>query len=158
MKLFGLILTFFSFSYGISQTVGSTFSSSNGNNQLIYQSIAQPYALHTQAFGFNNHLHQGQILPQLNPNAMDQIALKVFPNPAREVIHVQFSTDQAIRNLEIRDINGRIILSEPFEHPRKEIVKNINHLHSGIYTIIATSTDGQRTVCKISKVKSIHQP
>ena len=158
MRLFLLVLTFFSFNYCSSQTIGSTFSSSNGNNQLNYQTIGQPYALHIQSRGFDNNLYQGQILPKLDLNVIEQVTLKVFPNPAREVIHIQFSTDQSIKSIEIRDIKGRIILSESFERPQKEIVKNINHLHPGIYTITGTSTHGQRSVSKISKVKSIHQP
>jgi hypothetical protein len=140
------------------QTIGSTFQSQNGAEHQLISSIGQPYALHSRAFGFNNRLHQGQILPKLNPFAIEQLTLKVFPNPARELIHIQFSTDQAIRAIEVRDINGRIMLSESFEHPQQEAVKNINDLHPGIYTISATSSDGQRSVTKISKVKSIHQP
>jgi len=158
VRFFILVLVFFSFSYCSSQTIGSTFSSSNENNELNYQTIGQPYALHIQSWGFNNNLYQGQILPKLNPNVIEQVTLRVFPNPAREVIHIQFSTDQSIKSIEFRDINGRIILSESFEHPQQEVVKIINHLHPGIYTITATSTHGQRSVSKISKVKSIHQP
>ena len=140
------------------QTIGSNFQAQQGTTHQIISSIGQPYASHIQAFGFHNNLHQGQILPKINPKAIEQLTLKVFPNPAREIIHIQFSTNQAIRTIEVRDINGRIILSESFEQPQQEVVKNINHLHPGIYTITATSTLGQRSVCKISKVKSIHQP
>lgn len=140
------------------QTLGSNFSARNGTTHQLVSSIGQPYALHTRAYGFNNNLHQGQILPKLNPNELEQLTLKVFPNPARDIIHILFSTDQAMRAIEMRDINGRIILSESFENPRKEAIKNINFLHPGIYTITATSIDGQRSVCKVSKVKSIHQP
>ena len=140
------------------QTIGSNFQAQQGNTHQIKSSIGQPYASHIQAFGFNNNLHQGQILPKLNPLVIEQLTLKVFPNPARELIHIQFSTDQAIRAIEVRDINGRIMLSESFEHPQQEAVKNINDLHPGIYTISATSSDGQQSVTKISKVKSIHQP
>lgn len=156
--MFLLVLTFFSFSYCSSQTIGSNFRARQGTTYQIISSIGQPYASHIQAFGFNNNLHQGQILPKLNPNVLDQLTLKVFPNPARDIIHIQFSTDLAIRAIEVRDIKGRIILSESFERPQKEIVKNINHLHPGIYTITGTSTHGRRSVSKISKVKSIHQP
>ena len=158
MRFFILVLVFFSFSYCSSQTIGSNFHARQGTTYQIISSIGQPYASHIQSFGFNNNLNQGQILPKLDPNVIEQVTLRVFPNPAREVIHIQFSTDQSIKSIEIRDINGRIILSELFDHTRKEIVKNINHLHPGIYTITATSAHGQRSVCKISKVKSIHQP
>ena len=140
------------------QTIGSNFQAQQGTTHHIISSIGQPYASHIQALGFNKNLHQGQILPKLNPNALEQLTIKVFPNPAREIIHIQFSTDQAIRAIEVRDINGRIILSESFENPQHEVIKNINHLHPGIYTITAISTYGQQSVCKISKVKSIHQP
>ena len=140
------------------QTLGSNFQAQENTFHQLISSIGQPYALHTQAYGFNNKLHQGQILPKLNPSELEQSTLKVFPNPAREIIHILFSTDQAIHAIEMRDINGRIVLSESFENPRKEAIKNINFLHPGIYTITATSVDGKRSVCKISKVKSIHQP
>ena len=158
MRLFLLVFTFFSFNYCSSQTIGSNFNARQGTTYQIISSIGQPYASHIQSFGFNNNLHQGQILPKLNPNALEQLTIKVFPNPARDIIHIQFSTDQAIRAIEVRDINGRIILSESFENPQHEVIKNINHLHPGIYTITGTSTHGQRSVSKISKVKSIHQP
>jgi len=158
MRLFLFVLTFFSFSYCSSQTIGSNFHARQGTTYQIISSIGQPYASHIQSFGFNNNLNQGQILPKLDPNVIEQVTLRVFPNPAREVIHIQFLMDQGIRVIEIRDIKGRIILSESFERPQKEIVKNINHLHPGIYTITGTSTHGQRSVSKISKVKSIHQP
>ena len=158
MRLFLFVLTFFSFSYCSSQTIGSNFHARQGTTYQIISSIGQPYASHIQSFGFNNNLNQGQILPKLDPNVIEQVTLRVFPNPAREVIHIQFLMDQEIRVIEIRDIKGRIILSESFERPQKEIVKNINHLHPGIYTITGTSTHGQRSVSKISKVKSIHQP
>jgi len=142
----------------LAQTIGSNFHTQQSNTDQIISSIGQPYASHIQAFGFNNNLHQGQILPKLNPNVLDQLTLKVFPNPAREIIHIQFSTDLAIRAIEVRDINGRIILSETFVHPQQEAVKNINYLHPGIYTITATSDNGQQSVCKIAKVNFIHQP
>ena len=158
MRLFLFVLTFFSFNYCSSQTIGSNFHARQGTTYQIISSIGQPYASHIQSFGFNNNLNQGQILPKLDPNVIEQVTLRVFPNPAREVIHIQFLMDQGIRVIEIRDIKGRIILSESFERPQKEIVKNINHLHPGIYTITGTSTHGQRSVSKISKVKSIHQP
>jgi len=158
MRLFILVLTFFGFSNCSSQTIGSNFHARQGTTYQIISSIGQPYASHIQSRGFDNNLYQGQILPKLDPNVIEQVTLKVFPNPAREVIHIQFSTDQSIKSIEIRDIKGRIILSESFERPQKEIVKNINHLHPGIYTITGTSTHGQRSVCKISKIKSIHQP
>ena len=140
------------------QTIGSNFQAQENTSHHLISTIGQPYALHTQANGFNNNLHQGQIFPKLNPSELEQLTLKVFPNPAREIIHILFSTDQAIRAIEMRDINGRIILNESFENPRKEAIKNINFLHPGIYTITATSVDGKRSVCKVSKVKSIHQP
>lgn len=155
---FTLVCWLSSLSTAQAQTIGSNFQAQLGNTHQIISSIGQPYASHIQAFGFNNNLHQGQILPKLNPNALDQLSLKVFPNPAREIIHIQFSTNQAIRTIKMRDINGRIVLSESFVNPRKEAIKNINFLHPGIYTITATSVDGQRSVCKVSKVKSIHQP
>ena len=56
--------------------------------------------------------------------------VKIFPNPASTKLKIE--SDYPINQLEISDLNGKIIVKKSF-YPTKEILENIAHLKSGIY-------------------------
>jgi hypothetical protein len=67
--------------------------------------------------------------------------ISIYPNPAKgKSIHIQFSAPEGMANVEITDINGRLILSRS-EHVNNKVIQlPINNLNNGIY-ILSISSD-----------------
>lgn len=61
--------------------------------------------------------------------------LKVFPNPATDVLKLAFNTEKAYQNSEIQisDLNGRIVYTESVETKDGLIAINIDILPKGVY-------------------------
>lgn len=70
--------------------------------------------------------------------------IKIYPNPAKDVINLSASNNFNLSKLEIIDINGRLIKSISIENmTRNEI--NISELQKGLYLINIYSNDGMIT-------------
>ena len=66
----------------------------------------------------------------LDFNQAERSELQVYPNPFREVIHIQIESVES-KSLVITDIQGRIVLE--FENVPNEI--NVSNLVPGIYLV-----------------------
>ncbi|HEX2898083.1 MAG TPA: T9SS type A sorting domain-containing protein, partial [Bacteroidia bacterium] len=81
---------------------------------------------------------------------------KTYPNPATEVIHVQFTLRQSSAvNLKIRDLSGREMMTESLGTQSvggHEADVNVSTLPAGTY-LLELSGDQQRMVKKINVVR-----
>lgn len=69
------------------------------------------------------------------------IGIKVFPNPAKEVLYMEFNEDFKINKLYLIDVNGKEILATNLDENRSI---NIHNLVKGIY-LIKFITDDEKT-------------
>lgn len=69
-------------------------------------------------------------------NDLTGASFKVFPNPAKESVTIQFK-DHALMSLKILDVTGRIVVQHSLEN-MSEITVPVNELKSGFYNIILT--------------------
>ncbi|MEA3505590.1 MAG: T9SS type A sorting domain-containing protein, partial [Bacteroidota bacterium] len=68
-------------------------------------------------------------------NSLESIIVKIYPNPVKSLLNIDFPNDYNIHNtiIEIVDINGRTILkSEPVSITSQLDIKKIN---SGLYLV-----------------------
>lgn len=71
-------------------------------------------------------------------------SLSVYPNPAKDVVNVANSDSAAINNVQITDVNGRIVKTANYKSVTNAQV-NIADLASGVYIMSVTSDNGTTT-------------
>jgi hypothetical protein len=72
--------------------------------------------------------------------------LSVYPNPASEVLNIEASSNAGAMNIEILDINGRIVVADATALANStSATLSIAHLEKGVYTLRIFSNEGQRT-------------
>ncbi|OUS09595.1 hypothetical protein A9Q93_13660 [Nonlabens dokdonensis] len=69
---------------------------------------------------------------------LDEVSVKIFPNPATDILNVSSPTQQ-LTSLEIVDLNGRLIKS--LEVNNTEVNANIEDLKPGLYILNISSND-----------------
>ncbi len=123
------------------------FPGSNGSGQsgLTYISaascgITSPTSMN--ALGFPNvHiiLTATGIETLSNQDFEIEKTLKVYPNPASEMLNIKIKDDDVLEFVEILDINGRSVV--------KSILSSVNvsQLHTGIYLVKVKSSKGLQT-------------
>ena len=72
-------------------------------------------------------------------------ALSVYPNPARDLIHVTIPQDYHYDRVEIVDLTGRIVLSQSLESSTGRATVHVDQLSGGIYLV---SLHGDQQVLK----------
>lgn len=75
------------------------------------------------------------------PTFENESALKVFPNPAKDVVSVQYKLDSANAQLEVYDIAGRSISTNVLSSSVGDLQFNTSSYPSGIY-IVVVKQDG----------------
>lgn len=65
--------------------------------------------------------------------------LKLFPNPADDLVNISFNRDVIINNIEVFDISGRQVNTSVFSSPGQQAVVMVNQLPSGVYFIKITA-------------------
>ncbi len=71
----------------------------------------------------------------------------VFPNPANDLLHILFTHTPVSGNLELYDLNGKIVKSIPLEMGFTPIVEiNISELASGLYLLHFTNAENNKGV------------
>jgi len=79
---------------------------------------------------------------QVGLNTAEQILtsnkLLVYPNPSSDLFTVQLP-NEAIQQIDIFDVNGRLVYSQSFRDGLSEIILNLSNLASGIYFINANN-------------------
>ena len=79
--------------------------------------------------------------------------LNAFPNPfsSNSTFNVQGNSNERV-NLELTDVNGKIVLSTNINMNSNFNFENYN-MSDGIYFLKATKADGEFSVLKVSKIK-----
>lgn len=61
--------------------------------------------------------------------------VRLFPNPVRDQINIQADWLGDINLLEIRNMNGQVMMSQQFNDPTSSIQLDVSDLHDGIYLL-----------------------
>ena len=143
------VLFIFACSYGqsISKQVigpgGQTFE--NGNNKLSYTVGEVAVGAMTDengAFQLGNGYYPSLNLSVLNLNSPEiRIQVKVFPNPAQEVIYITHPTEQFFE-VKVTDVNGKQILQTGHQ---KQQPLGVQTLTTGTYFITVTTKESKQT-------------
>ncbi|WP_107039611.1 T9SS type A sorting domain-containing protein [Brumimicrobium mesophilum] len=72
---------------------------------------------------------------------VDEI-FSVFPNPAKDIITVQYELSSSDAELEIYDISGRSIINQSLRNYEGETKINTSRFHSGVYVIVFKRSNG----------------
>ena len=149
-----LLLSLLSHSQTISKEVigsgGQTFE--NGNNKLSYTVGEVVVGAMTDEDGtsqLGNGYYPSLDLSTLNTETPElQLQVKVFPNPATEVIYVNHPTEQFFE-VAITDVSGKQILQTAHQKQQPLSVKTLT---TGTYFItVATKESKQSNTYKIIK-------
>ena len=65
-------------------------------------------------------------------------AVRIYPNPAKQYLHIENNTGTGIATFEIYTINGRLITKESNTN-----IINVSSLQTGLYLLRITDTDGK---------------
>jgi hypothetical protein len=122
---------------------GATFE--NGNNKLSYTAGEVVVGAMTDEDGtyqLGNGYYPSLDLTPLSIETSDlDLKIKVFPNPATEVIYITHPTEQFF-NVSITDVSGKQILQTAHQ---KEQPLSVQILTTGTYFIIVTTKDSKQT-------------
>ena len=136
---------------GYSQTIskqvigpgGQTFE--NGNNKLSYSVGEVVVGAMTDDEGrlqLGNGYYPSLNLSTLNTETPElKLQVKVFPNPAKEVIYITHPTEQFFE-VRIADVSGKQILQTALQ---KQQPLNVQTLTRGTYFITVTTKDSKQT-------------
>jgi hypothetical protein len=122
---------------------GATFE--NGNNKLSYTVGEVAVGAMTDEDGtyqLGNGYYPSLDLSTLNTETPElQLQVKVFPNPATEVIYVNHPTEQFFE-VAITDVSGKQILQTAHQKQQPLSVKTLT---TGTYFITVTTKDSKQT-------------
>lgn len=71
----------------------------------------------------------------------------IYPNPASDILHIDFTSNIEASELRILDINGKLIRNVNEIYPSNQL--NISDLKAGIYLIEMRAKNGNRQISKI---------
>lgn len=114
-------VTGFSLSWTLGETIVPTFTSQDGTLILTH--------------GFQQKL----IITAIDENLDTRVKVKIYPNPASEIINIQFeaATDQEIL-LYLLDSQGKLVKTDRIEESTVEKNINLEDLPAGIYYLRMT--------------------
>jgi len=153
LKSIVILITFSSFSNSYSQTIGSTFSSFNGNNQLNYQAIGQPYSSFLTHKKQSIKLNQGQILPiHFKGTKNLDFNISLLPNPSQNQINLVCDLKNDIDNIRLFDIQGKEIETSVTRKSGQHVQVKVDGLVPGVYNVEISNTTGNRSVKQFIKI------
>jgi len=153
LKSIVIFITVSSFSNSYSQTIGSTFSSFNGNNQINYQTIGQPYSSFLTHKKQSIKINQGQILPiHLKGTKNLDFNLSLFPNPAQNQVNLVCDLKNSIDNIRLFDIQGKEINLAVTRVSGQHIKVKVDGLVPGVYNVEISNAKGNRSVKQFIKI------
>jgi len=74
----------------------------------------------------------------------------LFPNPATDIINISNSDNMAISQIEIYDVNGKVLNTQKFSD-ETEIQLNVAALNSGTYLLHLYTNEGKAVKKLIKK-------
>jgi len=72
---------------------------------------------------------------------LEENKISVYPNPTSEYINIEVNT-QPIKNIQLFDISGKMVLNLPNISNRNYLKINISDLNKGLYTIVINNETG----------------
>ena len=119
--------------------VGSTYE--NGNNKLTFTAGEVVVGAMTDedgTFQLGNGYYPSLDLTPLSIEIFDlELKIKVFPNPAKEIIYVSHPTEQ-IFDVKIIDFSGKKIINKIYQKHQPIDIQNLNR---GAYFVIVKTKD-----------------
>ncbi len=100
--------------------------------------VANDIILNTDCFSACGTCFPASIL-----NVEFQKNIKVFPNPANDVVHISFNDNENIHHIAIADLNGKI-LHKYLNINKNETAINTSELSKGLYYLIVSNNRNQR--------------
>ncbi|MEN9928759.1 MAG: hypothetical protein RLZZ231_680, partial [Bacteroidota bacterium] len=105
-------------------------------------------------FGFNNNSAIGAaqtllffdtlgFTSTLATDQFNNLEISVYPNPANDVVSVSNTTNAIISNVEMTDLNGRVVKNTSLNATEGQI--NISDLSTGVYLMKVSSDQGSIT-------------
>lgn len=105
-------------------------------------------------FGFNNNSAIGAaqtflfldtlgFTSTLATDQFDALEISVYPNPANDLVTISNTTNAIISNVEMTDLNGRIVKNTSLNATEGQI--NISDLSTGVYLMKVSSDQGSTT-------------
>lgn len=142
-----------------SQTIGSNFSTAESFTQLhLQQAIGQPYGLFRNNIEGKFYLNQGQILPVSHViTENDDLQFSIVPNPVVDEALISLKSITQISNIELFDINGRLIKRYGFEKTQNQEVIDVKFLSPGVYILLVQDSKSAKSSLKFSKVSTANQ-
>ena len=142
-----ILLSLSSYSQSISKKVigpgGQTFE--NGNNKLNYSVGEVAVGAMTDEediYQLGNGFYPSLNLSTLNTETPElQLQVKIFPNPAKEVIYITHPTEQLFE-VRITDVSGKEILQTAYQ---KQQPLSVQILTIGTYFITVTTKESKQT-------------
>ncbi|HPH82960.1 MAG TPA: T9SS type A sorting domain-containing protein [Flavobacteriales bacterium] len=86
---------------------------------------------------------------QVGINDLDVADLNITPNPANELIAVNFTSGQELAGVEVLDLSGRVVAKESIIGKMNIAVVSTSHLNNGMYILRATNAHGASVTTKI---------
>jgi hypothetical protein len=128
-----------SLTYNVSSSNTSVITVSvNGSEILVNEAGTGSAIVTVRASDLNGAMAEDQFNFTVNPGvsvgSTDITEIKLYPNPATEVIYLEFNnTFEGMINVEITDISGAVILSNEFSVNSGIAKINLDNLSKGVY-------------------------
>jgi len=144
--------------YGVTQTtdggyiMAGEYFSSPGN--IYPQGIQTAFAAKVDEYGC---LEPGcQIGDGVAENTKANLGLKVFPNPASELINISVAESVKVKKVRVYEVMGRVVLVQAmYQSPQppsprgSSISVDVNNLSPGMYLLEVETRDGYREVKRL---------
>ena len=95
-----------------------------------------------------SQIENGSFLVDLTEE--EEFVFHIFPNPTQGIVTLSLPGD--IVHIELFNIDGRIILTEKIERQTQTYTMDLSHLKAGIYVIIASKSNGEKYLKRISLI------
>ncbi len=82
------------------------------------------------------------VIPVLSVASNPSEGVEVFPNPVREELKIEFSSQVEAGTPELSDLNGKIMIPNTLHSSSKEMVLDIKHLQTGTYLLSIPTNKG----------------
>ncbi|MDP2188464.1 MAG: T9SS type A sorting domain-containing protein [Sphingobacteriaceae bacterium] len=77
------------------------------------------------------------VAASVKPNTYDRIAMRIYPNPAQNELHIQ-TAEADVQRILIRNMQGQVVKQQSVNQEHAEVlVMNISELAAGIYVVEA---------------------
>lgn len=134
----------------IIQKHDSLLSSSSSNNQWYFNGIAIPGAINKSFKPVTAGAYTVKLLKENCESAISptfDYGILFYPNPARNEINIKLSATLGIVNIELFDMQGKLILKDVMEGEKKVYINS--RISTGLYLVKLSNSAGLIAVKKV---------